>query len=205
MYLCICRYTCVSMCVCMCIYIACISANVHVCTCACAVIFLFSPVVTVRSLAPICSSPTSTLFSEHFFRQSHTARARHKKRKDCHGELLGTSWLLQEQLASLHVHAMLGRKGSVVVRQIFIPGMSCTGGISRFIFFFGWITSCGSASLKLCVWKAASPWSQSSLPGSQWSLQSTGKLGFCDGTQTQLTDIATNRLNWPSWPIQWKV
>jgi hypothetical protein len=35
-----------------------------------------------------------------------------------------------------------------------------------FIFWGGWKTSCGSASLKLCVWKAASLWSQGSFPGS---------------------------------------
>ena len=34
---------------------------------------------TVRSLAPICRSTTSTLFTEHFFRQSHTARDRQIK------------------------------------------------------------------------------------------------------------------------------
>ena len=38
--------------------------------------------------------------------------------------------LLQEQLALLHYKAMLGRKGSVVVRHIFIPGLSCKNGIS---------------------------------------------------------------------------
>ena len=36
----------------------------------------------------------------------------------------------QEQLAQLHDHAMIIRKGSVVVRQIFVSGPSCTGGIS---------------------------------------------------------------------------
>ena len=40
MYLCICRYTCVSLCVCMCICIAC--AHVQVCTCACTVIYEIS-------------------------------------------------------------------------------------------------------------------------------------------------------------------
>ena len=112
---------------------------------------------TVISLAPICRSTTSTLFSEHFFRQSHTARDRQIKRKDCPIGLLGTSWPLQEQYASLNFHAIIGRHGSVVVRQICIPGLSCTGGTPWFFFVYGGITSCGSASLKLCICKAASP------------------------------------------------
>ena len=47
--------------------------------------------VTVRSLAPICRSTTSTLFSEHFFRQSHTARERKIKRTYFAIRLLGAS------------------------------------------------------------------------------------------------------------------
>ena len=129
--------------------------------------------LTVISLAPICRS-TTTLFWEHFFRQSHTARDRQIKRKDSTIGLLGTSWLLQEQYASLHFHAMIGRQGSVVVRQIFIPGLNCTGGPPWFFFVFGGITGCGSASLKLCICKAASPWSQSSFPDSQWPVRCLG-------------------------------
>jgi hypothetical protein len=45
---------------------------------------------------------------------------------------------------------------SVVVRYIFISMIFCG------------INSCGSASLNLCVFKAASPWSYSCLPDSQW-------------------------------------
>ena len=122
-------------------------------------VMLETKVYTVRSFAPICSSTTSTLFSEHFSRQSHTGRNRKMKRKSCSLRLLGSSWLLQEQYASLHFHAMIGRQGWVVVRQIFILGLSCTGGIPWFFFVLGGITSCGSASLKHCVCKAASPWS----------------------------------------------
>ena len=44
-----------------------------------------------------------------------------------------------------------------MIWQIFIPGLSSTGGIQCFFFAFGGITSFGSASLKLWVCKAASP------------------------------------------------
>ena len=37
--------------------------------------------------------------------------------------------------------------------------------------FFG-MTGCGSASLKLCACKAASPWSQQPSPASQWAVHS---------------------------------
>ena len=40
------------------------------------------------------------------------------------------------------------------------------GDIPCFCFAFGDITWCGSASLKLCVCNAASPWSQSTSPDS---------------------------------------
>ena len=47
---------------------------------------------------------------------------------------------------------MLGSEGSVVVRLIVVPGLSCLGGIYDF--------SCGSASLKFCICSAASPWAK---------------------------------------------
>ena len=43
---------------------------------------------------------------------------------------------------------------------------------------FGGITSCGSASLKLCVCKAASPWSQSSFPDSECLLHSSSHFAL---------------------------
>ena len=51
--------------------------------------------------------------------------------------------------------------------RLVIPSITCTGGTLCFFIVFGGITSCGSASLKLCICKAASPWSQSSFPDSQ--------------------------------------
>ena len=133
---------------------------------------------TLRSLAHTCSSTNNTLFSEHFFRQSHTARERQIKRKYCPIVLLGTHWLLREQYASLHFHAMMHKKGSVIVRQIFIPNLSCTGSTPWFFFAFGGITSCGYATLKLGVCRAASPWSRSSFPDSQWFSAPRTKLPF---------------------------
>ena len=76
------------------------------------------------------------LLKEHLFRQSHTARDRQIKRKYCPIGLLGTSWLLQEQCASLHFHAMIVRQGLVVVGQIFIPGLNCTEGTPWFFFLW---------------------------------------------------------------------
>ena len=45
--------------------------------------------VTVRSLAPICSSLTSTMFSELILRQSHTARQRQINGKEYSVSFLG--------------------------------------------------------------------------------------------------------------------
>ena len=47
--------------------------------------------LTVRSLAPICSSTTSTMFSEPCFKQTHTAKQKLIKRKDYCVGFLGTS------------------------------------------------------------------------------------------------------------------
>ena len=44
--------------------------------------------------------------------------------------------------------------------------------------FLGMITSCGSASLKLCVFKAASSWSQSSFPDSQCTVPGSFQIGM---------------------------
>ena len=48
-----------------------------------------------------------------------------------------------------------------MVRLISMHGLSCLGDSPWFFCAFGEITGCGSASLKLCVCYAASPWSQS--------------------------------------------
>ena len=55
---------------------------------------------------------------------------------------------------------MTGRQGSVVVsggQEDIICGLSCMGGTPQFLFVFGGIISCGSASLNLGFCKAASP------------------------------------------------
>ena len=122
---------------------------------------------TVKSLAPICSSLTSTMFSEPCFRQTHTARHRQIKRKYYLVRCQGTNWVLLKKWTSLHLYAVLGRQWSVVVRHIFMPGLSCFGDIPWFFFSFSGITGCGSASLKLCTCNAASPWSQSPCSNSQ--------------------------------------
>ena len=49
----------------------------------------FQGLSTVKSLAPLCSSTTSTLFSEHFFKAEPHSKGRAKKEKDCPGGLLG--------------------------------------------------------------------------------------------------------------------
>ena len=43
---------------------------------------LYYPLLTVKSLAPICSSTPLTMFSEPCFRQTNTARHSQIKRKD---------------------------------------------------------------------------------------------------------------------------
>ena len=53
-----------------------------------------SAIYTVKSLAPICSSTTTTTFSEPCFRQSHTARHTQIKKKDFPVGFLGTHCLL---------------------------------------------------------------------------------------------------------------
>ena len=50
-----------------------------------------------------------------------------------------------------------------------MPGMRCIGKIGRLLFAYVGITGCVSASLKLGTCNAASPWSQSPPPDSQWS------------------------------------
>ena len=54
------------------------------------------PPLTVRSLAPICSSTTSTIFSELIFMQSHRARHRQRKKTAYLVIILGPSSLLLE-------------------------------------------------------------------------------------------------------------
>ena len=49
-----------------------------------------------------------------------------------------------------------------------MPGLSCFGNIPWLFLCICEITGCGSASLKLCANNAASPWSQSPAPDSQW-------------------------------------
>ena len=48
-----------------------------------------------------------------------------------------------------YIYAVLGWQRSVVVRLVFMPGLSCFGNIPWFFFAFDEITWCGSASLKL--------------------------------------------------------
>ena len=112
---------------------------------------------TVRSLAPICSSTTSTTFLEPCFKQSHRARHKLIKRKDFPVRFLGTWWLLLYQQASLKWNAVLCRKWSVVKSQHLYPVWAPLKTFNDFFFAFGGNTYCGSASLKLCICIAASP------------------------------------------------
>ena len=57
-----------------------------------------------------------------------------------------------------------------------MPGVSSWGDIPWFFFSFGEITGCGSASLKLCVCSATSPWSQGISPDSQCLKNKWGQL-----------------------------
>ena len=80
--------------------------------------------------------------------------------------ILLTKGLFQAHSELYSLPAGLVRQESLVVRLILIPGLSCLGGIPFKLLFF-WITGLWSASLKLCVCNAASPWSQSPSPDSQ--------------------------------------
>ena len=113
--------------------------------------------VTVRSLAPICRSTTGTMVSEAWYMQIHTVRYRLIKRTRSYVGFLGTCRVLWEYRTSPHCHSRLD-SWSQDLWGFTIP----------FCLFCG-ITDCGSASLKLCVCNAASPWRQSSSPDSQWA------------------------------------
>ena len=91
---------------------------------------------TVKSLGPICSSTTSTMFSEPYLKQTHRARERKIKRKKMYVWFLVRKWLLMELQASLYCHAGLSRQGSVVVRLICMSGLRCLGDIPWFSIFF---------------------------------------------------------------------
>ena len=115
---------------------------------------------------PSAEAPPAPCFQSTFYAdpQSHT--------EDNKGERLlcqfvCKSWLLLEYQTSPQCHAVLGRKGSLVVRLIFMPGFSYLENIPWLFFWFCVISGCGSASLKLCVRNAASSWSQSSSQDSQ--------------------------------------
>ena len=127
---------------------------------------------------------TSTMFPEPCFRQTHTARHQQMKRKDFPVWLLGKSWLLLEKQTSLHCHGVLGRQGSLVVRLTFMPGLSCLQDISWVFFEFCGINGCWSASLKLFIWKAVSPWTQIPSSKSQCThVCSSGHYGLYFGPQ----------------------
>ena len=55
----------------------------------------------------------------------------------------------------------VGRQGSVLIRLIVMLGLRSLGDITLILLAFGGIHGCGSAPLKLCFCKAASPWNQS--------------------------------------------
>ena len=111
--------------------------------------------------------PASTMLWETFFRQTHTARHRQINRKNYPAWFQGTCLLLLKSWTWLHSQEVLGRDRSSVIGSVLMLGLSCLGDISLFFFSFNGITGCGSASLKLCVCNAASPWSQSTSPDSQ--------------------------------------
>ena len=131
--------------------------------------------VTVRSLAPICSSTTSTIFSELICRQTHRARHRQRKKTVYIAIILGPSWLFVEKQTMLPCYAVLCM--SMVMRLTFLFWSGCLGEFFLLFVSLRVVTSCGSASLKLCVSKAASPWSQSPSPDSQCML-----MELFDGT-----------------------
>ena len=95
---------------------------------------------------------------------------------------------------------MLGRQWSVVERQVFMPGLRCFRNISWLFFAFGGIAGCGSASLKLCAFDAAYPWSQSPFPDSQcvdtWHQGATRASKSCNHATTWLCKIFMNLRKW---------
>ena len=122
---------------------------------------IFPFLLTVRSLAPICSSTTSTLYSELIFMQS--LRARHRQKKVDGFSILNSGSQLTvyglTDITALLCHAMYTRViGGHTV--IYGPVWLLARQSMIFLSFCG-ITGCGSASLKLCISNAASPWSQS--------------------------------------------
>ena len=147
----------------------------------------------------ICTSTTSTMFPRSCFRQTHTARHQQIKRKDYPVWLLGTSWLLQEKQTSLHCPAKLCRQGSVVVWLTFMPGLSCLKNISKTFIEFCGITGCDSASLKLCIFKAAwpfgplepNPFSKLTVAGLLWLSEDKDSYG-ASSTQSRLHTSEAN-------------
>ena len=124
----------------------------------------FSLYNTVKCLAPICSSTTSTIFLKLCLKQTHTARQRIKNGKGYYVRFLGTSWMLLYYQTSLQIHVGLCGQAAMYAWSQLLG--------KYFIILFGFcgITGCGSASLKLCFCNAASPWSQSPSPNSQWQV-----------------------------------
>ena len=76
---------------------------------------------TVRSLAPICSSTTSTLFSELFYRQSHTGRDK-LRIKYCPVGVIGIIWVLQHCFLQLFVISI-----EVLFQSFFCSICTCIG------------------------------------------------------------------------------
>ena len=133
---------------------------------------VLSSMVTVRSLAPICSSTTSTMFSGTCFKQTHTKKVNKEERLLCRISryMLTVTWVTD--ITSLTCRA---RKTRVSGGQADIYAWSqLLGGYSIIFLIFCWITGCGSASLKLCVSNAASPWSPCPFPDSQCGVQWKG-------------------------------
>ena len=116
--------------------------------------------LTVKSLAPICSSLTNNMFSEPILRQSPAARPGQINSKEYYVSFLCPNWLI-------HCHAVLVKQRPVVISLVFMPGVGCFWNIPWFFFTSCGITVCDSACLKLCACDAAYPWSQSPSPNSQ--------------------------------------
>ena len=66
----------------------------------------------------------------------------------------------------------------MVVGLIDMHGSQALGGYFIVFLLFCWTTGCRSASLMLYICNAASPWSQTPFPDSQWSLHKVRKLAF---------------------------
>ena len=87
---------------------------------------LHAPHCKKKTLAPICNSPSSTMFSGLCCRQTDKGRPRQKKKKAYPVLFQSTYWLFLKWYTSLHYHVVLGRQESVVVMLILIPALHTT-------------------------------------------------------------------------------